>query len=60
MFGPCLRSDLEVDMRQRVTTLLEVCGLAVAVVGLGMIAVPVGVVAAGTALILIGWTEGAR
>lgn len=45
-------------MRARVTTALELVGMVVACVGLGMIAAPVGVVAAGAALILIGYLGG--
>jgi hypothetical protein len=46
------------NRRSTVTTLLEVAGLAVIVVGIFQISVTAGLVAAGSALILVGVLEG--
>lgn len=44
-------------MRNIVTTLAELAGLALVAVGVGMVYLPAGVIAAGVTLVLIGWTS---
>lgn len=47
-------------MRARITTALEVLGLAVVAAGVALMWVPAGVVAAGVALVVIGAAEGRK
>lgn len=44
-------------MRNIVTTLAEIVGLALVAVGAGMVYLPAGVIVAGLAFVLIGWTS---
>ena len=47
-------------VRQRfiISTLLQLVGLAAAAVGIGLVFLPAGLIAAGAALVLIGYASG--
>ena len=47
-------------VRQRfiISTLLQLVGLAVAAVGIGLVFLPAGLIAAGASLVLIGYASG--
>lgn len=53
-----MKVRLRSTMRQTLTTIVELVGLALVAVGLGLMYVPAGIVAAGLTLVGLGFIEG--